>query len=146
MDSVILTGVIASQQREIHTENGPVFHGLRGSESCFHGFGEAYFSEVYGGSIKGWKCHRDMTMNLFVLRGAIRFYLVNQATNESSKVLVSDSENLRLTINPGVWVAFEGMTTERNLLLNLARIEHDPSEALTADLERFMPLFVESPE
>ena len=137
MDSVILTGVIASEQREIHTEKGPVFHGLRGSESCFKGFGEAYFSEVYFGSIKGWKCHRDMTMNLFVLRGAIKFYLVNQATNESSTILVSEAENLRLTINPGVWVAFEGMTVERNILLNLASI--DPSEALTADIG-FMPL------
>ena len=43
----------------------------------------------------------------------------------------------RLTVPPGVWMAFHGLGSELNLVFNLASIEHDPEEALTAPLERF---------
>ncbi|MDP8916382.1 MAG: dTDP-4-dehydrorhamnose 3,5-epimerase, partial [Pseudomonadota bacterium] len=35
----------------------------------------------------------------------------------------------RLTIPPGLWMAFGGVGGGLNLLLNLASIEHDPAEA-----------------
>ena len=39
----------------------------------------------------------------------------------------------RLTINSGLWVAFKGVD-KNNILLNVASIEHDPSESEDIDI------------
>ena len=40
----------------------------------------------------------------------------------------------RLTVKPGLWLAFQGLE-DTNMLLNLANIEHDPSESVSIALE-----------
>ena len=54
---------ITSLQR-IQVPGGDVLHAIKMSDPSFTGFGEAYFSIVHQGTIKAWKRHRKMTLNL----------------------------------------------------------------------------------
>jgi dTDP-4-dehydrorhamnose 3,5-epimerase len=50
---------------------------------------------------------------------------------------LSPNNYQRLTIKPGLWMAFRGIG-EYNMLLNLASIEHDPSESISIELENII--------
>lgn len=128
-----MDGVILTPLKQIYTPKGDVFHAIKKSDNGFVGFGEAYFSFVNKGDIKGWKKHTKMTLNLIVPVGEIEFVVYNENSKEFFSVMLSQKNYQRLSVAPGLWMAFRGLD-ENNLLLNLANIEHDPSEALTCDI------------
>lgn len=138
MDS--LEGVVLSSLKVISNEKGNIFHALKSSEKSFNTFGEAYFSEITHNSTKGWKKHTRMTMNLVIISGTVRFVLFDDRkfSNTSLKfweVEIGEKNYKRLTIPPGIYVAFRGIEKRRNLVLNLASIEHDPFESENLDLD-----------
>ena len=55
-----------SPLKKIPSVGGDVWHALKSTDESFQGFGEAYFSWIELGSIKAWKQHIRMTMNLLV--------------------------------------------------------------------------------
>jgi dTDP-4-dehydrorhamnose 3,5-epimerase len=118
-------------------------HALRNYEESFNGFGEAYFSSVKKDMAKGWKMHKEMTLNLIVPVGNIRFIILNKNTNNKSivspliDVTLGENNYSRLTVPPEYWVAFKGVETETNILLNIADIPHDPNESDNKDLNYF---------
>ena len=128
-----MDGVILTPLKQICTPKGYVFHAMKKSDNGFAGFGEAYFSFVNKGDIKGWKKHTKMTLNLIVPVGEIEFVVYDDNSKEFFSVMLSQKNYQRLSVAPGLWMAFRGLD-ENNLLLNLASIEHDPSEALTCDI------------
>ena len=128
-----MDGVILTPLKQICTPKGYVFHAMKKSDNGFAGFGEAYFSFVNKGDIKGWKKHTKMTLNLIVPVGEIEFVVYDENSKEFFSVMLSQKNYQRLSVAPGLWMAFRGLD-ENNLLLNLASIEHDPSEALTCDI------------
>ena len=69
----ILKQIEVKPQQQISNAGGDVWHALKSTEDSFIGFGEAYFSWVDPGSIKAWKKHLDMTINLIVPIGMVRF-------------------------------------------------------------------------
>ena len=99
-------------------------HALRNYEESFNGFGEAYFSSVKKDMAKGWKMHKEMTLNLIVPVGNIRFIILKKNTNNNTivspliDVTLGESNYSRLTVPPEYWVAFKGVETETNILLN----------------------------
>ena len=103
---------------------------MKKSDIGFDGFGEAYFSVINKNSIKGWKKHTRMTLNLIVCYGEVKFVIYNDIKKEFYDISLSHKNYQRLTVEPGLWMAFEGMD-ENNMLLNIANIEHDPNEAIT---------------
>jgi dTDP-4-dehydrorhamnose 3,5-epimerase len=126
--------VIVTPLKIITGESGDVMHALKNHESCFQGFGEAYFSTVKQGRIKGWKKHNRMTLNLVVPSGAIRFVLYDDRPQSRTfqamhELTLSPDNYQRLTVPPGVWMAFQGLSENVNMLLNIANIPHDPEEA-----------------
>jgi len=126
--------------RRIPTAQGEVRHGLKATDPGFAGFGEVYFTEVIAGKVKGWKRHRRMVMNLIVITGTVRFIL-HDATDARRDYVVSAEEDERygrLTVPPGLWMAFQGVGRGSNLLMNFASCEHDPEEAEACPLERFV--------
>jgi dTDP-4-dehydrorhamnose 3,5-epimerase len=135
----MLSEVLYTRLRRIPTPHGEVRHGLKVSDPGFAGFGEVYFSEVIGGKIKGWKLHRRMVMNLIVASGTVRFILHDGAEGRRDFVVSAeeDARYGRLTVPPGLWMAFQGIGRGGNLLMNVANCEHDPDEAETCPLERF---------
>lgn len=125
----------------IATPGGDVFHGLKQTDEDFAGFGEAYFSSVERGAVKGWRRHTRMVMNLIVPTGRIRFVVGEDhpdgvpVAREQFVLSPDAAEYGRLTLAPGVWMAFQGVGPGLNLLLNLASIPHDQGEAETKPLD-----------
>lgn len=60
----MIDGVIFTPLPIIDTKGGDVLHAMKVSDEGFHVFGEAYFSTVKSGAIKGWKLHREMVLNI----------------------------------------------------------------------------------
>jgi len=129
-----MDGVILSPLRKITHPKGDVLHAMKASDEGFSGSGEAYFSTINKSEIKGWKKHTEMTLNLVVVTGEIEFLVHNGVDFFNTKL--SKNNYQRLTIEPGLWVAFRGLSDE-NILLNLASVEHNPNESESADLGIF---------
>lgn len=129
-----MDGVILSPMKQIFHPKGDIFHGMKKSDEGFAGFGEAYFSTVNKDDIKGWKKHTQMTMNILVPMGEIEFITYDEEQKEFSSVNLSPKNYYRLTVKPGIWMAFRGIC-EYNILLNIASIEHDPDEAINIQLD-----------
>lgn len=130
--------VIITPLRKIFHHQGDIYHGIKKSEAnCFTEFGEAYFTTVYCGQTKGWKKHTRMRMNLIVPTGEVEFFIYDENTNKTKSVILGEDNYLRLTIPPGLWVAFRGKKEALNLILNVASLEHDPDEAKNVPLGTF---------
>lgn len=129
--------------RRIAHPLGDIQHGMKAVDEGYAGFGEAYFTRVQPGAVKGWKRHSRMQLNLVVPCGAVRFYVRDDDGQRYAFLLgdepgaVAGTQYARLTVPPGWWVAFEGVGTELNQVLNLASIAHDPQEAVNVDLSTF---------
>ncbi len=129
MDKIVLTPL-----RQIYNPKGDIFHGMKKSDNGYDGFGEAYFSTIHKGDIKGWKKHTLMTLNLIVVSGEIEFVVYDEDEKGFFSVKLSANNYQRLTIKPDLWMAFRGLG-ESNMLLNIANLEHDPKEAINIDLK-----------
>ena len=114
-----MDGVIISPLKKIHHPKGDIFHAIKKSDVGFFGFGEAYFSTVNQGDIKGWKKHKEMILNLVVPVGEIEFVVYNENTKIFFNTKISQNNYQRLTVKAGLWVAFKGIG-EYNITLNLS--------------------------
>lgn len=133
MDKITVEGVIVTPLKQIYHPKGNVFHAMKKSDAGYSGFGEAYFSTIHFNDTKPWKKHIEMTLNFVVPIGEIRFVIFDDRENSLTKnsffdITLGEKDYQRITIPPGVWVAFHGVGSKYNLLLNLADIEHDPNE------------------
>lgn len=124
-----MDGIVLTPLKQINNPKGDIFHAMKKSDVGFDGFGEAYFSTIHKHDIKGWKKHTRMTLNLVVPVGEIEFVVYDDKIKEFFSVKLSQSNYQRLTVKAGLWMAFRGIS-EDSMLLNLASIEHDPSEAI----------------
>jgi dTDP-4-dehydrorhamnose 3,5-epimerase len=129
--------------RRIAHPLGDIQHGMKAVDDGYAGFGEAYFTRVLCGAVKGWKRHSRMQLNLVVPCGAVRFYVRDDSGRAFAFLLgdepgaVAGTQYARLTVPPGWWVAFEGVGPALNQVLNLASIAHDPQEATNLELTAF---------
>lgn len=129
--------VLFTPLRRIAHPQGDVLHALKAGDAGFAGFGEAYFTSVHQGATKGWKQHTRMQMNLVVPAGRVRFHVHCERTGRTASFELGPNNYGRLTVPPGLWMAFSGMDAPLNLVLNLASLPHDPAEAVNLPLERF---------
>ncbi|MDA7576358.1 WxcM-like domain-containing protein [Gammaproteobacteria bacterium] len=126
-----------TEEKIINHEKGNIFHIIKKDSSGYNGFGEAYISSVNANSIKGWKMHKQMTLNLLVILGKIRFVIFNPMKHIFSEVVISSAQNQRLTIMPGLWLAFEAVEVD-SMILNIADMAHDPLEQDNKDLDELL--------
>ena len=142
MDEIDIEGLILTPLKRIHHPKGDILHGLKKSDAEYSSFGEAYFSTINNGEIKGWNKHKMMTLNLIVPFGEVTFVIYDKRESSRSKgkffkVTLSQANYQRLTVPPGLWLAFEGKSNDINLILNIADMEHDPDEIEKMDLDKF---------
>ncbi|HDC4325032.1 dTDP-4-dehydrorhamnose 3,5-epimerase family protein [Aeromonas hydrophila] len=135
----MIDGVVVTPLKQIYLDKGSVFHGIKSTDDTFYGFGEAYFSQANYSSIKGWKKHTKMNMNLIVPVGEIKFVIFDDRKSSPTngiyyEIILSNSSYYRLTIPAGLWVAFQGIGKNTNLLMNFSDILHDPAESQVKDL------------
>jgi len=123
--------ILVTPLQKIKTTGGDVVHAMKQNDLGYTGFGEAYFSWVSAGAVKAWKRHTRMTMNLVVPVGQVRFVFrcVNADGVEEFRVEdIGVDRYARLTVPPGIWAGFQGLSTHQSLVLNIASIPHDPNE------------------
>ena len=128
-------GICITPLVKISHPKGDVFHVLKCSEDSFSKFGEAYFTTINSGDLKGWKKHKEMVMNLVVPVGQVGFHFFYE--DKSAFLSVGTSNYVRITVQPNIWMAFEGIGENLNLVLNIASLTHDPLEAVNRDIISF---------
>ena len=131
-----MDGVTVTKLKRIHHPKGDLLHAMKSSDIGFSGFGEAYFSSIKKGETKGWKKHKSMILNIIVPVGAIEFIIYDEGNDKYLKIILSNKNYKRLTIEPGLWVCFSGID-KFNLLLNIASCEHNPNESINVNLKTF---------
>lgn len=135
----MIEGLQLTPLRVVSNPKGDIYHALKASAPGYQGFGEAYFSTVIQGLTKSWKRHNRFTLNLVVPVGEIRFILYDDRPGSSTCGQFADlclglaGNYARLTVPPGLWMAFRGLD-QFNLLLNIIPAEHDPAESDTVDI------------
>ena len=141
MDKVnAINGIEVSELKIIEGADGKVMHALKNIDPIFMEFGEAYFSTVNFQKIKGWKMHTKMVSNLIVPVGEVQFVFFDDRPESKTKgsffdICLSQKNYVRLTVQPGLWMAFKGKGKDTNLILNIASICHDPAECLNDPME-----------
>ena len=126
-----LADIFVTPLRQIETAGGDVLHAMKQTDAGYTGFGEAYFSWVSAGAIKAWKRHTQMTMNVVVPVGQVRFVFrcVNaDGTDEFRVEEIGVNHYARITVPPGIWFGFQGLYVQQSLVLNIASIVHEPNE------------------
>lgn len=130
-----MEGVKLYPLKQIMVPKGDIFHALKSTDEGYAGFGEAYFSQIEEGEVKGWKRHNRMILNIVVPVGAIKFVIYDDregsVTNgEFEEVILSSFSNYqRMTIAPGLWMAFQGVGKGISMLLDIIPEPHNPDEA-----------------
>ena len=135
----MLEGVSLKPLKKVLNEKGDIFHALKSTDEIFISFGEAYFSNVNHGAIKGWKKHNKMILNLVVPVGQIKFVLYDDREfsttfKEFWEVEIGEANYQRLSVPTGIFMSFQGIGLHRNMLLNIASIPHDPAESVNKEL------------
>ncbi len=120
---------------KVENPNGDIYRILRKNEDSFEGFGEAYFSTIHHNSIKAWKKHNRMIMNLVVPVGEVGFVFTDGTEFES--IIVGKSNYLRLAVYPGIWFGFKGISSDQSLILNISNIVHSDKEVDRREVSSF---------
>jgi dTDP-4-dehydrorhamnose 3,5-epimerase len=120
--------VVVTPLQRIKTMGGDVMHGVKSTDVGFQGFGEAYFSWISSGAVKAWKCHKLMTMNLIVPVGNVKFVFFSMDDCKFRVENIGIDHYSKLTVPPGIWFGFKGLSSKSSLVLNISSIVHDPSE------------------
>lgn len=130
-----LGGIITTHLSRIPTDGGDVLHGIKKNEETYFGFGEAYFSNINEGKIKGWKLHKDMTMNLIVPSGTVKFVFFDEKFKSHKELTIGRLNYCRVTVPPKIWFAFQGLDNKYpNLVFNFANLQHDPNEVIRKEI------------
>ena len=81
-----------------------------------------------------------MLLNLIVPVGAVKFVVYDDREGSATKgqfaeIILSPKSNYqRLTVAPGLWMAFYGVGEGVSMLMDIIPEPHDPSEASCVDL------------
>ena len=127
--------------KQITDTRGAVFHYLKSDDENFKGFGEAYYSKVNPGVIKGWKLHNEIHQHFCVPIGAIEIVVYDGRSYSKSygvvdRILLNDdSEYARLSMPPKLWYSFKCISENYSLLANIINKPHTPGESQTCSLD-----------
>ena len=135
----MIDDVIITPLEIIETFGGNVMHAMKKTDLGYADFGEAYFSEIEKNTVKAWKHHREMTLNLIVPLGNIKFVLFDDrkgSNNRFQEVIISKENYCRLTVPPMIWVGFKGLSSFKSILLNIASIPHNPKEVDKKEIDK----------
>lgn len=133
--SMQIIGMKLFRLEQIRDERGAVYHYLNNSDEGYRGFGEAYFSLINPGIVKGWKLHKNRHQNFCVPFGEIKLVVFDDRTNSVTRgvieeIVLNDSDNYFLLSMPsGLWYSFKGIAEKTSLLANIIDHPHDNSES-----------------
>jgi len=125
----VRTNLVSIRELEkVPADGGEVLHVINSNTEQFNGFKEAYFSIINPGHTKAWKLHKKMTMNLVVPIGSVQFIFYTIEKELILNAIIGKDNYSLITVKPGVWFGFKGLSKEESYVLNIANIIHDPNE------------------
>ncbi len=135
----MIDGVLISPLKIFKDKRGMVLHFLNKEAPSFKKFGEVYFSVVNPGIVKGWKFHKKIHQNFAVPVGKIKLVIFDPRENSTSRGEVQEIEMglddyKRVSIPPGVWYSFKGVSVVPAMITNVIDYPHEPEESMTRDL------------
>ena len=71
MGTVSVNQILITPLKRISVIGGDVLHGMKCTDPGYVNFGEAYFSTVEVSTVKAWKRHLRMTLNIVVPFGEV---------------------------------------------------------------------------
>lgn len=128
MGTMNLDAISITPLARIATVGGDVLHAIKHNDVGYFGFGEIYFSWINFNAVKAWKRHTQMTMNVVVPVGRVRFVFCLDGTDEFRVEDIGVDRYVRVTVPPGIWFGFKGLAAPQSLVLNVGNIPHDPEE------------------
>lgn len=137
----MIEGVQLHPLKQFHIPKGDLWHAFKVTDVGFSGFGEAYFTQIRAHEVKGWKRHNCYVLNLVVILGSVKFVLYDDRENSTTKgkfqeIILSPNGNYqRLTVPPGLWMAFASADNQNGMLMDLIPEVHNPEESDRLDLE-----------
>ena len=134
---LLLTKLVAFPSKE-----GAVCHGIKSSDPGYVGFGELYFSFVENNTIKAWKLHQKMTLNLVVPTGVVRFNFIDlreqsDTYKERVEITLSIDNYLRITVPPKILFGFKGLGDGSNIVANIADMVHADEECINININKY---------
>lgn len=134
-----IEGIIINEITRINHSKGDIFHVIKDTDIGYKGFGEAYISTIKNGEIKAWKKHKEMTLNLVVPLGDVRFVFFDDREGSKTKgvfyqIIIGINNYIRLTVPPNIWMGFQAVE-EDSYVLNIANIKHDPKEQINTSID-----------
>tara|TARA_B110000444_G_C18596114_1_gene480781 strand:- start:201 stop:602 length:402 start_codon:yes stop_codon:yes gene_type:complete len=104
------------------------------NDKYFNKFGEAYLTKIKHNKIKGWKLHKKMISNIFLIKGKVEFVIFKD--NKFYKLQLNKNFN-RIFINKNTYFAFKGLSEKESILINFSSTVHDKNESETIPLKKF---------
>ena len=107
---------------------GDVYKIINKKSKNFSGFGELYLSSLNKGISKGWNFHKKMTLNLFVVKGRVMFFL--KRDKKVFRINLNEDQNEILTVKPKVWVKMVNLSLKESKIINFANLVHNKNEII----------------
>lgn len=111
---------------------GDVYKILNINSKIYKGFGELYMTTLNKNVSKGWNFHKKMTLNLFVVKGKVRFFL--RKDNKLIKKTFSEDGNKILTVKPKVWFKIVNLINKKSKIMNFANLKHNQNEIIKKEI------------
>jgi dTDP-4-dehydrorhamnose 3,5-epimerase len=105
---------------------GNVLRAYRKDEEKIGKFGEVYLSWINKKSIKGWKMHKKMHMNLIVPVGLVKFVFYEK--NIFKEVIIGDNKYYRIYVPNKIYFAFQNLSKKKSLVINYSNIIHQNTD------------------
>ena len=125
--------IITIKGKIIRHKKGDIKKFITKKSKEFKGFGECYFSEIKKNKIKGWKKNRTTNQMISVIKGKVKFFLLDDRKKKINKLnlILDENKNYKKIIIPkNVWYAFKGVSDEKSILFNFLSIEHRNTETI----------------
>lgn len=115
-----IQGVLVSPLTRVPDERGTVRHMFVPSDGDV--VGEVYASDIYEGAVKGWHRHSNATLRYVCVSGRVKCALYSEETGSLMEVFLGPDSYSLLTVPPGVWNGFKGMTDAT--VVNVCSLRH----------------------
>ena len=133
-----MKNIKVSKINKIELQEGDLYKFIDNKNKNFNEFGEVYFSSIKPKSVKAWKLHKKMTLNIVVPVGKVRFALFDDTEKKMFEVKIGQNDYKLLTIKPNTWYGFQGISNEISLVANLTDMRHDEKE-MSRQSDDFFP-------
>jgi len=114
---------------EIKTDSSTIIKIIDKNKKNFSEINEIYSTTIKKDVIRAWKKHTEMTCNIFVIKGLIKFLFYDDCFKVYEEIILKENKKEILEIKPNIWFGFKGFH-EENTLINFSNIIHDEKEIL----------------